>query len=162
MKVSISSTVWYEPNKVDWYLEGKQYRNNISKYSFINKYLFSFTFYPKKLCTSQIWQGKSDWKISKIKFKTKGIACSKVKIPKWSNFFQIKLEGILLIIIESHWFILRQKSLPSNGIVVNIDLSQASHHFKLIISTLSLYFFIFFPNLTFKYNSKWTKKKIQR
>ena len=75
MKVSINSTVWYDPRTVDWYLKEK-----------------------KKLARLQ-----SD-------------------IMKWEN-------------------------LPANSVVVDINLSQTSHHLKPIIGTIGFNFFIVIPHL---------------
>jgi len=42
--------------------------------------------------------------------------------------------------------------IPSNSIVVHINLPQASHHFQLVISTISFNFLILLPHLQFLAN----------
>lgn len=53
-----------------------------------------------------------------------------------------------------HGAIYRKTYSPSNSVVINIDLSQASHHLKLIISAICFNFLIFLPDLTFFYKQR--------
>jgi len=42
---------------------------------------------------------------------------------------------------------MKSLNLPSNSIIVNINFSQASHHLKLVICTISICFIILFSDL---------------
>ena len=86
MKVSINSTVWYDPRTVDWYLIKKKNQTQL-----INSTL-------KK----------------KARFQT--------DTTQWEN-------------------------LPANSVIIDINLSQTSHHLKLIVSTIRFNFFIVISHL---------------
>lgn len=64
----------------------------------------------------------------------------------------------------------KKKNIPSNSVIININLPQAFHHLELVISTLGVVFLILFPNLEIQFRkenkyhgiSKAKKEKIIR